>query len=86
MLLRVNYESAITWCVETDLLRANPSFSHQPRYDFILVRVDNNVHLFAQLQYIFSVTIEDTTCTMALILPLDEPIPMHEWRSDVTDL
>jgi hypothetical protein len=86
-MLRVNYESTITWCLETDLLRANPSFFHQPRYDFIVVRVHDDVHLFAQLQYIFGITIEDQIYFMALILPLDEPIPRHEHQSsDDTDL
>lgn len=68
------------------MLRANPEFFHQPRYDFILIRAYDDVHLFAQLQYIFSVTIEEQTYYMALILPLDEPIPRHERSSDVTDL
>ena len=86
-LLRVNYKSTITWCLETDLLRANPNFFHQPRYDFVLVKVYDNVHLFAQLQYIFGITIEEQIYYMALILPLlDEPIPRHERSRDDTDL
>lgn len=68
------------------MLRANPNFFHQPRYDFVLVKVDDNVHLFAQLQYIFGITILEKTYYMALILPLDEPIPRHEQSTDDTDL
>lgn len=68
------------------MLRANPDFFHQPRYDFVLIKVYDDVYLFAQLQYIFGITIEEQTYYMALILPLDEPIPRHERSSDDTDL
>jgi len=80
--LKVNYKSSITWREETNFLRTNPSFNKQPRYDYVLIQVDNSQNgqtcICAQLLEVFGITIHGTVYHIALVLPLDEHIPMGE--------
>ncbi|EDQ99252.1 uncharacterized protein LACBIDRAFT_316752 [Laccaria bicolor S238N-H82] len=84
-LLRVNYESKDDWCVATDLLRANPKFHGKPRYDCIIVKIDEEKYIFACLLYIFGLQVLDKEYHMALILPMDLP-PDLENRGRDNDL
>lgn len=66
------------------MLRVNPNFHGRPRYDYVLVQVDPHNYIFAQLLYVFGITIkatpqhDETSLHMALILPMDETIPVVE--------
>ncbi|KAJ7646329.1 hypothetical protein DFH06DRAFT_1332710 [Mycena polygramma] len=35
--IRLRYQSCEDWTEETDILRCNPNFHHNPRYDHVLV-------------------------------------------------
>lgn len=76
--LCVSYESTISWCRITDILRAHPKFHNHPRYDHILVDAGQGKYFFAQLLYIFGIFVEKKTHHFALILPFDVPIPHAE--------
>ncbi|KAJ6542460.1 hypothetical protein DFH09DRAFT_1249393 [Mycena vulgaris] len=70
--LKVHYDSLSTWTSSSDYLRCNPKFHGHPRYDGVLVKTEKEP-LFAQLLYLFSITVEETAHSFALILPLDAP-------------
>ena len=72
--LCVSYESTVSWCQMTDILRAHPKFHNRPRYDHILVDAGNGEHFIAQLLYIFGIFVEHKTHYFALILPFNVPI------------
>ena len=74
----MKYESKITWKEESNILCVNPSFHNKARYDYALLQIDakQGTFIFAQLLHIFSITVNATTYYMALILPIDEPIPL----------
>ncbi|KAF8812136.1 hypothetical protein BYT27DRAFT_7221243 [Phlegmacium glaucopus] len=71
-LLRVSYQSVIDWRLTTDLLHANSDFHHRPRYDFVIIQASNIEVMFAQILYVFGVTINNTEEHVALVLPFDE--------------
>lgn len=64
----------IDWRLTTDLLRANPDFHHRPRYDYVIIQASNTEVIFAQILYIFGVTVtlNNTEAHVALVLPFDE--------------
>jgi len=70
--MRVSYQSMIDWRLTTDLLRANPDFHHRPRYDYVIIQASDTEVMFAQILYIFGVTINNTEEHVALVLPFDE--------------
>jgi hypothetical protein len=72
--IKVSFTSKVTWQVETNHLRCNPNFNNKPRYDYILVSMQNGV-MFAQLLFIFTTTMEDRIDPWALIQPLDAQVP-----------
>lgn len=71
--LRVNYESTVDWSLTTDLLRVNPKFHNKERYDCVIVKIDSDKFIFAQLLCIFTCEVKSTKYFLALILPLDLP-------------
>ena len=73
--MRVNYESTVDWRMKTDLLRINPSFHNQPRYDYAIIDAGGGTCFLAQLLYVFEVFAAKEERYMALILPFDETIP-----------
>ncbi|KAF9024771.1 hypothetical protein BDP27DRAFT_1248625 [Rhodocollybia butyracea] len=66
--LKINYESEVTWCSEVDLLRSNPNFYKQSRYDFILVKTETGA-MVAQLLYPFICIVGEKQYGIALIRP-----------------
>jgi hypothetical protein len=71
----------IDWRLTTDLLRANPDFHHRPRYDYVIIQTSNTEVIFAQILYIFGVTLNNTEMHVALVLPFDEtPDRQHRER------
>jgi hypothetical protein len=71
--MKVHYASVIDWRWKPNIIRANPNFHNQPRYDYALVQVTGNECIFVQVLYIFQVQYLETTYDFALVLPLDAP-------------
>jgi hypothetical protein len=78
--IKVHYASVIDWRWKSNIIRANPLFHNQPRFDYALVQVDGNRCIFIQLLYIFRVQYLEDTFHLALALPLDAP-PLAENRA-----
>jgi hypothetical protein len=73
----------IDWRLTTDLLRANPDFHHRPRYDYVIIQASNTEVIFAQILYIFGITLNNTETHVALVLPFDEtPDRQHRQRDE----
>ncbi|KAJ7640190.1 hypothetical protein B0H17DRAFT_1276808 [Mycena rosella] len=68
--LKVHYEHLGNWTSSADYLRCNPSFHGHPRYDGALVKTTDG-HIFVQLIYMFSCTVEKKSHPFGLVLPLD---------------
>lgn len=64
--LQVEYMSQVTWESTADLLRCNPRFHGQPRYDHIIFN-DKDGHAFARLIYLFICEAGGLKIPMALI-------------------
>jgi hypothetical protein len=71
--LKVNFDSFADWQQKTDILRCNPDFRGNPRFDFAIVQTTNGF-IFAKLVFLFEYTIEDTPYSFALIHPYDAAI------------
>ncbi|KAJ7099080.1 hypothetical protein C8R44DRAFT_642451, partial [Mycena epipterygia] len=68
--LKVHYEHLGNWTSSADYLRCNPSFHGHSRYDGALVKTTDG-HIFVQLIYMFSCTVEKKSHPFGLVLPLD---------------
>ena len=67
----MKYESLVDFHIKTDYLRCNPNFSGRPRYDFIIVRLQQGC-IFAQLVFAFICHVSGKNYHLALIQPLDK--------------
>ncbi|KAI0648452.1 hypothetical protein C8Q79DRAFT_905404 [Trametes meyenii] len=67
--LKVDFESVVTWQLETDHIRCNPSFQNAARYDSVIYKVDDEHYGFAQLRFIFLFKFRDTLYPLALVQP-----------------
>ncbi|KAH9901641.1 hypothetical protein C8Q73DRAFT_636091 [Cubamyces lactineus] len=68
---QVDYESRVTWKLNTDNLRCNPSFHGAPRYDHIIYNINHTEVGFAQLQFVFVCEFMGTRYPLALVRRLD---------------
>ncbi|KAI0373353.1 hypothetical protein BV20DRAFT_1013853, partial [Pilatotrama ljubarskyi] len=69
--LRVDYASVVTWKLETDQLRCNPTWrDNHGRWDHIIYRIDDMTIGFAQLIFVFIFTFNGIRYPTALISPL----------------
>ena len=59
--LKVNFESQVNWCLDTDYLRCNPNFHGHEHQDFVLVQMEGNNIMFTQLLIIFRCIIPNTS-------------------------
>ena len=82
-LLRVNFESTVDWRVTTNLLRVNPKFHGKPRYDCVVIKVDDNSYIFARLLFIFQLKVFEKEYHIALVLPLDIPPGLKNRQRDI---
>uniref|UniRef100_A0A8H7XUW4 Uncharacterized protein n=1 Tax=Psilocybe cubensis TaxID=181762 RepID=A0A8H7XUW4_PSICU len=74
-LARIHYQSEIDWSAQRDMVRVSKSFHKRPRNDYVLLALDHQKYCFAQLLFMFIVSLDDKTeWPLALILPLDEPV------------
>ncbi|THG99095.1 hypothetical protein EW026_g3180 [Hermanssonia centrifuga] len=69
-LLKIHYESMVTWRTETDILRCSPQFHGAPQYDGVIVNYGTK-EIFAKLLFLCLCTIDSKTWPLAYILPLD---------------
>ncbi|KAK7434683.1 hypothetical protein VKT23_020090 [Stygiomarasmius scandens] len=69
--IKVNYESAETWRMETDRLCCNPNFFGKPHYDFVIFKHSEANHQFSQLLYVFVCTIDHKPYHIALVEPYE---------------
>jgi len=65
--------SKVTWEVETNHLRCNPSFNNKPRYDYVLIATPHSV-MFGQLIFMFTTTTAKRIEPWALIQPYDATV------------
>lgn len=63
----------VDWRLESNIIRANPNFHNQPRYDYALVNLGNNEYIFGQILYIFHIVVDKRLHHLALFLPYDKP-------------
>ncbi|EKM49412.1 uncharacterized protein PHACADRAFT_33470 [Phanerochaete carnosa HHB-10118-sp] len=75
--LKVDYESAVTWCTLTDYLRCNPNFYGHPRYDGVILDIGNDTVIFGKLLHAFICQIGQDLEPIALVWPLDAPVGVH---------
>lgn len=80
--MKISYESKITWRQETDYLRCSPKFHGNPRYDYVILQTDDK-RIFAQLIFVFSITIGQTKYPLALVQPFDDPVESQEKDNDL---
>lgn len=74
--MKVFYESSIDWSLQHNILRVNPNFHNRPRNDYVLIQAHVDDYIFAQLLQIFSIQYKDRMHHLALILPMDNPVPL----------
>ncbi|KAF7354542.1 hypothetical protein MSAN_01366900 [Mycena sanguinolenta] len=71
--LKIFYQSLDDWSDQTDLLRCNPRFHGQPRFDVVMVLTETGP-IFARLIYIFEASGNGKVYPFALVQPLDSPV------------
>lgn len=71
--LRVHYESKVTWRQVSDYLRCNTQFYGKPRYDGVLVRLDEDRTIFGKLAFVFAYKLNAKWTPFAFIQPMDIP-------------
>ncbi|KAG1856136.1 hypothetical protein F4604DRAFT_1883164 [Suillus subluteus] len=71
--LKVNYESLVDFRQTMDYLHCSPRFHNLLRYDCVIVNTTTGV-LFAQLLFLFTCNVDDTSYPIALVRPYDAPI------------
>jgi len=82
-MLKVNYNGILNSReTRTDILRVNPHFHGHMRYDYILIKVNNNCCMFGQLLEVFGITFRGRKYYMALVIPFDRPVPLLNRRRD----
>ena len=67
----------VTWRMETDHLRCNPSFHHKPRYDYVILNTEDKP-IFGQLILVFSITIGKIKYPLTLVQPFDALVEPKE--------
>ena len=82
-MLKVNYNGILnSHEMKTDILWVNPCFHGHAHYDYVLIKVDNNCCMFAQLLEIFGIIFHGQKCYMALVIPFDCPVPLLNRQKD----
>lgn len=74
-LLRVNYESNVTWRETQDLLRCSSSFHGARRHDVVIFNHRSRI-IFGELIYTFTYKFKGATCALALIQPFDSAVQL----------
>lgn len=71
--LKTSYESTVHWRTVTDILRCNPSWKGEPRFDVVIVNDGDSGTIFCRLVRIFTYTAPEETrmYALALVQPLN---------------
>ncbi|KAI0796362.1 hypothetical protein BC629DRAFT_1734435 [Irpex lacteus] len=69
-LLKVNYESKVSWREESDLLRCSDMFHGKTRHDSVIVEHSSR-HIYCELIFTFTYEFGGATCALALVHPFD---------------
>jgi len=72
--LKVKYESTVDWHVKTDYLRCNPCFNGRPRYDFVIIKSQQQACTFARLIFVFVCHTKKCDYHLALVQPLEKKL------------
>ncbi|EPS99113.1 hypothetical protein FOMPIDRAFT_12620, partial [Fomitopsis schrenkii] len=80
--LKVNYQSQETWKQTTDYLRCSPSFYDQPRYDHVILAMEDG-EIFSQLLFMFSILVEGAYHPIVMVKPLDGEVMVQEKDRDL---
>ena len=79
--MTVKFESMVTWELELDRLRCNPSFYGRPRYDTILYMTDKGA-AFGKLVYAFVCEVKEERFGIAYVQGLDAGVGTRGKRKD----
>ncbi|EPS96046.1 hypothetical protein FOMPIDRAFT_1131204 [Fomitopsis schrenkii] len=80
--LKVNYQSQETWKQATDYLRCNPLFYGQPRFDHVMLGVEDG-EIFSKLLFVFSILLEGVCHPIIMVRPLDGEVMAQEKDRDL---
>ncbi|KAI0631788.1 hypothetical protein C8Q77DRAFT_1074747 [Trametes polyzona] len=72
-LIRINYESMVMWRQLADILRCNPMFFGEPRYDCVMIKADP-YNYFGRLLLMFTCQVDGQPQLLALIQSYTRPI------------
>ena len=81
--LKVNYQSLETWQQTTDYLRCNPIFYGQPRYDHVILAMEDCNNIFAKLLFMFSITLDGVCHPLIMVKPLDGEVIAQDKDKDL---
>lgn len=80
-MIRVDYESKVTWRKVTDIVRCSPEFHGAPRHDCVIVHVGpDDASMFCRLVFVFTYSLGEQTYALALVQPFDLAKPGTETR------
>ena len=79
---KVNYQSSETWRQATDYLRCNPVFYGQPRYDHVILAMQDG-EIFAKLLFMFSIMLEEVCYPIIMVKPLDGEVIIQDKDKDL---
>ncbi|KAI0087282.1 hypothetical protein BDY19DRAFT_893062 [Irpex rosettiformis] len=72
--ITVDFESRVTWRLETDRLRCSPSFHGRPRYDSVIALWETGSMVICKLVRIFAYQVNNKHYGLALVQPLNAGI------------
>ncbi|KAK6966928.1 hypothetical protein R3P38DRAFT_2475087, partial [Favolaschia claudopus] len=75
--LYVNFQSSVNWKSERDILRCNPSFHNEPRYDSVIFNAEDDPLAMAELALVFRCFLPDG---VKLDLAMVRPFRRSSWH------
>ncbi|KAI0343363.1 hypothetical protein BDW22DRAFT_1329317 [Trametopsis cervina] len=78
--IKPDYESTVSWRVNTDRLRCSPSFHNHERYDTVLINLDENMPVFCELVRVFTYALNGSVYALALVHPFRQPTVTAQTR------
>ncbi|KAF8833931.1 hypothetical protein BDN67DRAFT_992758 [Paxillus ammoniavirescens] len=70
--LKVNFESMVDWCQQTDYLRCSPEFHGSPHYDCVIINTQRGC-IFSRLVFLFKIWVGNEDYPLALVHTYDAP-------------
>ncbi|KAI0091116.1 hypothetical protein BDY19DRAFT_991694 [Irpex rosettiformis] len=72
--ITIDFESHVTWRLETDRLRCSPSFHGRPRYDSVIVLWETGNMVICKLVRVFAHQVNSKYYGLALVQPLNATV------------